>query len=72
MIAVAHAVDLDALRLRHEFLSMPALVLSAPQAARLLNIRTDRAAAILAGLEEEGWLIRSSSGLYRRSEPALT
>jgi hypothetical protein len=71
MIATAEALDADALRLRHEFLSMPALVLSAAQVARMLNIRTDRAVVVLAALEQEGWLVHSPAGLYRRSEPAL-
>jgi predicted transcriptional regulator of viral defense system len=70
MITMGQAVDADLLRLRHEFLELPALVLTAPQVARLLDVRVEQAAAILATLEDEGWLIRSSAGAYCRSEPA--
>ena len=62
-------LDTDALRLRHEFLEFPMLCLTVAQVARLLDIRLERAAAILASLEEDGWLVRTASGLYRRSEP---
>jgi len=54
---------------RHEFLAAPALCLTVAQTARLLGIRVDHAAAILTLLEEEGGLIRTLAGLYRRSEP---
>jgi hypothetical protein len=69
MIALGLPVDSDSLRLRHEFLAAPALCLTVAQTARLLSIRADHAALILAQFEEEGWLIRTSAGLYRRSEP---
>jgi hypothetical protein len=69
MITIASPVDADSLRLRHEFLAAPALCLTVAQTARLLGIRVDHAAAILTLFEEEGWLIRTSAGLYRRSEP---
>jgi hypothetical protein len=72
MITMGSAVDADLLRLRHEFLAMPALVLTPMQAARLLAIRAEHAVEILTTLEEEGWLIRSPAGRYRRSEPVLT
>jgi predicted transcriptional regulator of viral defense system len=72
MITMGSAIDADLLRLRHEFLAMPALVLTAMQAARLLDVRVEHAVEILATLEEEGWLIRSPAGTYRRSEPVYT
>jgi predicted transcriptional regulator of viral defense system len=72
MITMGTAVDADLLRLRHEFLAMPALVLTATQTARLLDIRVEHAVEILATLEEEGWLIRSAAGAYRRPEPVYT
>jgi len=69
MIPIAPPIDADSLRLRHEFLVAPALCLTVPQAARLLAIRADQAAAILNLLEKEGWLIRTATGAYRRSQP---
>ena len=69
MITIAAPVDADSLRLRHEFLAAPALCLTVTQTARLLGIRAEHAAAILATFEEEGWLIRTATGLYRRSTP---
>ena len=72
MITMGTAVDADLLRLRDEFLAMPALVLTATQAARLLDIRVAHAVEILTTMEEEGWLIRSPTGAYRRSEPVYT
>lgn len=72
MITLGSAVDADLLRLRDEYLCCPALVLTVPQAARLLDVRVERAASILDTLEDEGWLIRSAAGRYRRPEPAFT
>jgi hypothetical protein len=69
MIAVTDAMAQDALRIRHEFLEMPALRLTVAQAACLLEIRAGRAAATLEALEEDGFLMRMSSGAYRRSQP---
>jgi len=71
MIAIAPPIDADLLRLRHEYLVAPALCLTAPQTARLLGIRIDHALAILAMLEDEGWLVRTATGRYRRSDPRL-
>jgi predicted transcriptional regulator of viral defense system len=71
VIDATPTVDPDALRLRQEFGSTPALILTAPQVARLLAIRVDRATDLLAVLEAEGWLMRCSGGKYRRSEPML-
>jgi DNA-binding IclR family transcriptional regulator len=72
MITMGSAVDADLLRLRHEYLALPALVLTATQAARLLDVRVEHAVEILETLEEDGWLIRSPEGRYRRSEPVYT
>ena len=69
MIDFAAPVDADSLRLRHEFLVAPALCLTVAQTARLLSVHHTRAAAILDELEQEGWLIRLTSGRYRRPEP---
>jgi len=69
MILIAEPVDADLLRLRHEFLVTPALCLTAAQTARLLSIHQVHAEAILDLLKEEGWLICSAAGRYRRPEP---
>jgi hypothetical protein len=71
MIALASPVDADTLRLRHIFLTTPALVLSVPQVARLLDVRPDHAAVLLDGLEAEGWLMHRADGQYRLAEPPL-
>ena len=69
MITVADAINADALRIRHEFLEMPALRLTVAQTTQLLAIRSDHAAAMLEALEEDGFLVRTSSGAYRRAQP---
>jgi predicted transcriptional regulator of viral defense system len=69
MIAMAAPTDADSLRLRHEFIVAPALCLTIAQTARLLNVHQSRAAAILDDLEQEGWLIRLTTGRYRRPQP---
>ena len=69
MITFTDAIDADALRIRHEFLEMPALKLSVAQTARLLAIRAEHAAAMLEALEEDGFLMHTSSGDYRRAQP---
>lgn len=61
-------VDADQLRLRHEFLSMPGLTLTIPQAARLLDVRPQHAAGLLMSLEAEGLLMRTACGAYRRAQ----
>jgi len=71
MMPMASPVDADLLRLRHEYISAPTLSLTVAQVARLLSIRTDHATVILTTLEEEGWLIRTPTGLYRRRDPWL-
>jgi len=71
MMVLAAPIDTDAVRLRDEFLAAPALCLTVAQVARLLDLRVEHAAEIVTMLKEEGWLIRSPSGLYRRPEPPL-
>jgi hypothetical protein len=67
MISVAAPIEADVLRLRHEFLSMPALTLTVPQVARLLGVRTEYAAELLHALTQERLLTRAETGAYRRN-----
>jgi len=67
MIAAAAPTDLDALRLRHEFLEMPGLTISVPQAARMLGLRSEHAAAILDTLAREKFLTQTPTGSYQRA-----
>ena len=66
MVLNATAIDRDTLRLRNEFLEMPGLVVTIPQAARLFGVRLDRAGEMLAQLECEGFLKHDNAGFYRR------
>ena len=72
MITTADAIDLDVLRLRNEFLAMPGLTVSVAQAARLLGVRADHAAAILTQLEREQLLTQTANGSYRRATPIFS
>ena len=67
MISAAAPIEADILRLRHEFLSMPTLTLTVPQVARLLGVRIEYAADLLAALAAERLLTRIDSGAYRRN-----
>ena len=69
MIAIADAIDADVLRIRHEFLDMPGLVLTVAQTARLYELSTAHAKALLDTLEAEGFLNSFPDGAYRRSAP---
>lgn len=66
VVTGAPPTDRDTLRLRHEFLEMPGLVVTVPQAARLFGVRLDHAADMLESLEHEGFLTRDARGSYRR------
>ena len=59
-------IDRDSLRLRNEFLELPGLSVTVPQAARLFGVRLERAALMLEQLEHEGFLHRDTHGTYRR------
>jgi DNA-binding MarR family transcriptional regulator len=69
MLALADAIELDAFRLRSEFLEMPGLIINHSQAARLLNVPVPDALQLLDALEKEDFLIRVPSGSYRRAHP---
>jgi hypothetical protein len=66
MIVLAEPTDLDSLRLRNEFLEMPGLAVTIRQAARLVGVRTERAADMLDALEHEGFLTHEQDGTYHR------
>jgi hypothetical protein len=51
MIVIGDAIDADALRIRHEFLAMPGLVLTVAQTARLHALSTAHAKTLLETLE---------------------
>jgi hypothetical protein len=67
MIVAAEPIDLDALRLRNEFLAMPGLVINVPQVARMLGLRSEHAAALLESLADEKFLTHTANGAYRRA-----
>lgn len=67
MIVAANPTDLDALRLRNEFLEMPGLIISVPQVARILGLRPEHAAAILETLASERFLTQTPTGSYQRA-----
>ena len=71
MTPVATPIDADNLRIRHEFLAMPGMCLSVPQAARLLGVSVSHAAAMLAVMEQEGFLIYTADSQYRRAHHLL-
>jgi len=67
MIATAEPIDLDALRLRNEFLEMPGLTINVPQVARMLGVRSEHASALLESLAHEQFLTQTANGTYRRA-----
>lgn len=71
MMTQAPPIDADALKLRDHFFSMPALSLTAPQAARLVDVRPEHASEMLSILEDEGFLMHDGAGRFRRTEPCL-
>jgi hypothetical protein len=66
MISLDTAIDRDVLRLRHDFLEMPTLVLNVVQTARLHSLSVAHAKALLEALEAEGFLVSTPNGGYRR------
>ena len=71
MNAVFDAVDADALRLRHEFLTLPALHMSASACAHLLNVSPRQAGHLLESLVEEGFLQRTGDVFSRVQGPSV-
>jgi hypothetical protein len=69
MIVIADAIDADVLRIRHEFLAKPDLVLTVAQTATLYALSMAHAKTLLDTLEAEGFLISYLNNAYRRSTP---
>jgi hypothetical protein len=53
-------------RIRAEFIEMPGLTLTVPQAARLWSVNVLQSQSILSDLVGTGFLVRDSRGAYRR------
>ncbi len=53
-------------RIRAEFLEMPGLTLTLPQASRLWGLTTPQAETLLSELIARGFLARDPRGSYRR------
>jgi DNA-binding IclR family transcriptional regulator len=71
VIHFAEPIEADVLRIRHEFLEAPGLRLSAATAARLVGVSLAHASELLEELEQEGFLMRTGAGVYRRAEPSM-
>jgi hypothetical protein len=56
----------DVARIRSEYVEMPGLVLTLPQAARLWGLSESHAALLLSMLVETGFLICDKKTVYRR------
>ena len=56
----------DVARIRNEYVEMPGLVLTLPQAARLWGLSESRSALLLSMLVETGFLICDKNTIYRR------
>jgi hypothetical protein len=72
MITIAEPTDLDALRIRHEFLAVPDLHASVDSVAALLCATPRHARIELESLVFERFLERTADGLYVRSRAAST
>jgi Fic family protein len=55
-------------RIRAEYLEMPGLRLTAPQAQRLFGLEAQTCDAVLATLLEAKFLTRTHTGLFARSQ----
>ena len=66
MITFAEPIDLDTLRIRHEFILVPDRRASVSQIAAALDIAPRHALAVLEGLVAERFLERTLDGQYVR------
>jgi hypothetical protein len=62
----ARQMSSDVARIRNEYVEMPGLVLTLPQAARLWGLSESRSALLLSMLVETGFLICDKKTIYRR------
>jgi len=72
MITFADPIDLDALRIRHEFLTLPDLNVSVDTVAALLGVNERHALLTLEALVSEGFLDRTLERQYVRSSAATS
>ena len=75
MIALADAIDADALRLRSEFLEMPMLILTVAQTARLCDLSRAHAQRLLDALIDQATKtpdFDKRTALYQQAETILT
>ena len=70
MITVSAPIDADALRIRHEFLTLPGLRASVASLAALLNVSPRHARLVLESLVDDGFLERGASDHYVRPASA--
>jgi len=66
MMTASAPIDADALRIRHEFLTLPDLRASVASFANLLNVSERHARLVLESLVDAGFLKRAADGLYER------
>ena len=66
MVTFAEPIDADTLRVRHEFLTRPDLLVSADAVAEVFNLPLRHALTILESLVLERFLARTPDGRYRR------
>jgi predicted transcriptional regulator of viral defense system len=69
MIALAEPIDLDTLRIRHEFIASPALAASIEGVAARFQIGSRHARVALESMVVEGFLERTREGRYVRAMP---
>jgi DNA-binding IclR family transcriptional regulator len=69
VITIAPPIEADALRIRHEFLSLPDLCVSVDACAQFLAVPPRHARAMLDSLVEDGLLRRQGDGRYVRATP---
>jgi hypothetical protein len=69
MIALAEPIDLDTLRIRHEFISSPAFTASIEGVAARFQIGSHHARVALESMVVEGFLERTLEGRYVRATP---
>jgi len=60
------SMSADLARIQGEYVEMPGLVLTLPQAARLWGLSTPRAAELLTVLVDAGFLAGDRKTVYRR------